>query len=636
MPGLVDENVVEVPDGVVVERAPGRLRLRATADVDGFASGWFAKPSVYVELAVAPDAVDVETLGFAFTQFAMPVIAGRDLDFDFAPAPNLHSPPAVGLLLVRAGDRCTLLAPVTNVHEQVLSVEGGALRWGWHGDLESVPSGFETTLGIYDGGTPHEVFERWARDVLDVRGVPGVRGDRPPVRPRDNPVVTHLSYWTDNGAAYWYRTEPGRTIGRSVVEAVEALRRGGVPVYAVELDSWFYPHETARPITEIGYPEDVPPTGMLTWTPRADAFDDADEGDTPDGVERIAGALGHAPLILHSRHVDPTSPYVENPEQWWVDLLAAQPKDPAFFASWFDDAVRWGACCIEQDWMLMYWFGVRALRAQPGRALAWQRALDRYAAEHDIGLLWCMATPADMIVAASLERVVALRTSDDYRFAADPARLWTWFLTVNRVAGALGLPAFKDCFFSHRPGSDDRDPIDGDPHAEVEALLSALSAGPVGIGDRIGHTDREIVLRTCDADGRIRAVDRPLALVDDCLFGAPARGDRLAWATTTATRGDRVWTYVVALNTSEPGRTVADTFALDGEQTVYDWRARATFTSSELRAELEARDWALYVLGGVGHEAADPGKYVVVPRLSDSSAGSGATGVTRPSGPRST
>ena len=37
-----------------------------------------------------------------------------------------------------------------------------------------------------------------------------------------DPTSTQLSYWTDNGAAYWYRTEPGRTIGASVIDAVDA------------------------------------------------------------------------------------------------------------------------------------------------------------------------------------------------------------------------------------------------------------------------------------------------------------------------------------------------------------------------------------------------------------------------------
>ena len=68
--------------------------------------------------------------------------------------------------------------------------------------------------------------------------------------------------------------------------------------------------------------------------------------------------------MIHARHISPRSPYLTE-GQWWIDELAAQPVDPLFFRRWFDDARRWGVCAIEQDWMLMYWFGVRALRARP-------------------------------------------------------------------------------------------------------------------------------------------------------------------------------------------------------------------------------------------------------------------------------
>jgi len=349
---------------------------------------------------------------------------------------------------------------------------------------------------------------------------------------------------------------------------------------------------------------------MLRWEPRDDAFDTT--------IEEWSDALDRPPLVLHSRHISPTSPYLVEGE-WWVDALAAHPVDPAFFRRWFDDAVRWGACCIEQDWMLMYWFGVRELRATAGRARDWQVALDRHATDTGVGLMWCMATPADLVVAASLRAVVAVRTSDDYRFADDPALLWIWFLTVNRLAGALGLPAFKDVFFSASlpPGAD---PIDGDPHAELEALLAALSAGPVGIGDRIGRTDRGVVLRTCDRDGRIRHVDHPVSLVDGCLFGEPARGERLAWATTTASVASEVWTYVVAINASMPGVDVDDALDLaaigiDGERSVLRWRESEVNPAGRLNLALAPRDWALFVVAPPGRRAdeGDPTKYVTMP-----------------------
>ena len=37
-----------------------------------------------------------------------------------------------------------------------------------------------------------------------------------------------------------------------------------------------------------------------------------------------------------------------------------------------------------------------------------------------------------------------------------------------------------------------------------------------------------------------------------------ARGERLAWATTTSTRDGKVWTYVVAINTATQPLVIAD------------------------------------------------------------------------------
>ena len=596
------------PDGVDVEIDDGpttmTVRLVARTDLDGIASGRFSRPSAAVRIELDGEPT---YLGFSATQFAMPVIAGPGLDFDFRPAPNLHSPPVLGVLIARTAGAVVLLAPLDHPHEQVIAVADGGLSWGWHGDLEGVPAGFSTTLGVFSGPTLDPLLRRWGD---------AVRAGRPRRPVTDNPLTSHLSYWSDNGAAYWYRTEPGRTNGGSVADAVESLREAGIPIGAVELDSWCYDHEVARPIAEIGYPEEVPPTGMLTWTPRRDAFDPPVGDD--DAIEAFAARLGHPPLVVHARHISPASPYLAEGD-WWVDVLAAHPVDPTFFRRWFDDARRWGVCAIEQDWMLMSWFGVRALRAAPGRAATWQRTLDALAGEHGVDLVWCMATPADIVLAASLDHVVAVRTSDDYRFAADPAILWTWYLTVNRLAAALGLRVFKDCFFSARPPEGGGDAIDGDPHAEIEALLACMSAGPVGIGDRIGRTDSEVVLRTCDADGRIRHVDAPLALVDGCLFGEPARGARLAWATTSATRRGRTWTYVVALNTAADRTPVRDRLDLTevgiaGSRDVYDWRRRERVLTSTIEAELAPRDWALWVCAPEGDraDAGDPTKYVTV------------------------
>src|SRR4029077_4013760 len=102
--------------------AGSRIGLVADRDRAGLSNGWFTQPVASVEIDPATVPSDAEFLGFAFTQFALPVIAGPGFDFDFSPAPNLHSPRAMIPLLVRAAGGYTLLAPTTSPHEQIITV----------------------------------------------------------------------------------------------------------------------------------------------------------------------------------------------------------------------------------------------------------------------------------------------------------------------------------------------------------------------------------------------------------------------------------------------------------------------------------------------------------------------------------
>ncbi|NND73795.1 MAG: hypothetical protein HKN44_02210, partial [Ilumatobacter sp.] len=105
----------------------------------------------------------------------------------------------------------------------------------------------------------------------------------------------------------------------------------------------------------------------------------------------------------------------------------------------------------------------------------------------------------------------------------------------------------------------------------------------------------------------------------DCLFGGPARGERLAWATATTTVGADTWTYVVAINTATHHGMIADTLALvdvgiDGNRHVYDWRHRGGVSLRAIDVELAPRDWALFVVCPQGStEVGDVTKYVTMP-----------------------
>jgi hypothetical protein len=167
--------------------------------------------------------------------------------------------------------------------------------------------------------------------------------------------------------------------------------------------------------------------------------------------------------------------------------------------------------------------------------------------------------------------VTSIRTSGDHGYLVGPELLWAWFLHTNVMARALGLWPYKDVFHS-APGSETR---------EVEALLSALSAGPVGVGDRIGEADIELIRRTCRADGVLVRPDVPVAATDRAMFDAPVwSGEPLVGSAHTQHSAGR-WGYVVTCNVGNEPRARDTRVVLHalGEDrpasdaiAVFDWR----------------------------------------------------------------
>ena len=77
-------------------------------------------------------------------------------------------------------------------------------------------------------------------------------------------------------------------------------------------------------------------------------------------------------------------------------------------------------------------------------------------------------------------------------------------LLLSLLAGAMDLSPSYDVFITagnHPEGF-------AEPDAPLQALARALSAGIVGIGDKIGHVDKDIVARLAFPDGTLAEVHR--------------------------------------------------------------------------------------------------------------------------------
>jgi hypothetical protein len=602
------------------ERSLLVFRTQAREAVEGLASGSFPEPRLawpwFHPTARRSGGIPAgaRSYGHQYSEFAFPVFGDADCrGYVFVP----HRPPVVlPLAFVTPEGPTLLLAPLDAFHEQVVAVprdpslDSQGVRCGWHGDLERVPAGFASEIGVWAAQGLRAALTGWGSFLRERHGTTrrGRYGDE---------LMGRLSYWTDNGAVYYYRTARGLDYAGTLARAVEDLEQRQVPVRAVHIDSWFYPHQNLRVVSDQGAPV-VPPSGMLAWEPRADVF--------PEGLEGLSARLGGRPLSLHSRHFSARSPYWED-HPAWLDGDQAHPADPGFFESFLERAAHWGAVTVEQDWMVESFLGVRGLREEPGRVRAWQQGLDAAAERRGLTLLWCMATPADFMETVRLRSLNAVRTSGDYQYLYDNALNWVWFLHGNALARALGLWPYKDVFLSHDATGEGH----GEPLAEAEALLAALSGGPVGIGDQIGHVRREVVMRTCREDGVLVKPDLPLAVVDRCFTAHPyfSGGPLVAETWSRHPAGD--WIYVVAMNASHESKVSGEPLSFRVELAdlgesrpraavlAYDWRRQA-FAHLEpddgWGDSLSYQDWSLHVLcpllAGDATVFGDPVRYATV------------------------
>jgi hypothetical protein len=565
----------------ISESAPRvTLRLTATRDCDP-STGAFADPSNFWSFATdqrseggVPDGAT--GFGFQYCEFAMPTVTDASLQnwFLFPARPSLVLP----MMLIAPDDRTILVAPLNSFHEQVMAVEGG-LRGGWHGDLAEVPAGFTTELVLWGAASPRDALREWGAELQRLYST-----SRP--GRYDDDLLRYPSYWTDNGAAYWYKSEPGMSPTETLVATVDDLRARDVPFSTVQLDSWWYPHQTLRPFNTDEWL--VPPTGLLRWEPRDDVF--------PDGIAALREALGEPPLAAHCRHLSSASPYLDEFD-CWTDGDRAHPKDAGLYERYLDQCVEWGVETFEHDWLIECFLGVRGLRAGPGRARAWQEGIDRAAGARNRTLQWCMPSPADICQTVTLSNVTSIRTSGDHGYLVSAGYLWAWFLYTNVFADALGLFPYKDVFHA--------EPDNPAAHADIESLLSALSTGPVGIGDPLGRTDASIVRRTCRADGVLVKPDTPISAINRSFRKWATSRGQLLTGTATSAKDDGTWVYVMTMNATEKattGRVELADLGVHERVVAWDWRtqtAEVLAPGDGWDVSLDGLDWDYRVLAPI-------------------------------------
>ena len=319
------------------------------------------------------------------------------------------------------------------------------------------------------------VVERGINRAFDTWGqaLTALSGKRRPANDADV-SLNKVGYWTDNGAAYYYRMAGAMNYEQTLSAVKGDFDRAGIQLGYVQLDSWFYPKGKAARWDNNG-------SGIYQYVAAAPPF--------MSGLSRFQQDLG-LPLVTHARWIDASSPY-----RTQYKMSGNVVTDPAYWETVADYLANSGVTIFEQDWLAD--LAHTDFNLTDGEAF-----LDNMAASmgrRHLTMQYCMASARHYLQGSKYSNLTTIRTSGDHL----ERDRWTDFLYASRLASALGAWPFTDNFVSAETG---------------QLLLATLSAGPVGVGDPIGSLHGANLLRTVRRDGVIVKPDVPLTPSDASYF----------------------------------------------------------------------------------------------------------------------
>lgn len=438
-----------------------------------------------------------------------PTAAVGDVDQGF--------PPQAFAPVVLYDDEAALaIAPSSQfLTSAMISTEEGLGR-ALHGAVDRLEAGtsIETTCAF--GSSISDALHRLGNALL-ARG-----GKRRPL-PAASPLTSALGWWNAYGSFY---TEPIRPLDEGrLLGVAESLRQARIPCGYVGLDLW-YPYQA------IG---------------QAVAFH-PDPVKYPRGVKEITQHL-KMPAVLHLSALAPNNVYgTDGADPTFYADVARRMKDEGAFVAW-------------HDWLRTQQVLSPALRQNPETADGWFAQMGKAFETAGLDVLLCMQTMGMVLASTAMPNAVAARSFIDYLFgqpeaidtldrlgqpgfrkeAVSRGTLWRQNLLVGFVLEAFGLLPFHDLFLSR-------------PHAGLggtapleDALLRALSCGPVGIGDGPAASDADLLRSLVSSRDTVLQPDYTLR-PDPYTLGGGVETYR-----TGTSAGDATWEYVLLLNpTREP------------------------------------------------------------------------------------
>ncbi|WP_329064376.1 hypothetical protein [Amycolatopsis sp. NBC_01480] len=459
---------------------------------------------------------------------------------------------------------------------------GNTLSEGIAASVTTLPAGFTHQSMLALGKGIGSTYGTWGSALMALGGKHRVPNDA-------NDTLDKLGYWTDNGAEYYYKYDESLGYTGTLLAAAKDFADHGIPLGYLQLDSWWYPKGSSNTWQGNGNLRG----GEYTYRAAPDLFQ--------QGLAAFRDQVG-LPLITHARWIDPASPY-----HGQYTMSGNVVTDPRFWEGTMRYLADSGVVGYEQDWLSD---GAQAQYnlTDPN---AFVDNMAHSAAAKGIDLQYCMPLPWNYLQSTKYQNLQTTRVSND-RFERGK---WDEYLFDSHLAGSLGEQPWSDVFMSKETDN---------------LLLSLLSGGMVGVGDKIGDLSTTNLNQTVRGDGVLVKPDSPIVPLDSTYLAIAKDAQAPMVAATHSDHNGLRDAYVFAYARNGGSQSIGFSPAelgVNGAAYVYDYfSGKGQLVPAGGRFTGTVSDGSYYVVSPVGQSGiaflGDAGKFVSagskrISRLSD-------------------
>ena len=371
-----------------------------------------------------------------------------------------------------------------------MKTTNNTMRWGIQGLVTEIPSKFEISFIMtipINGGGINIGMKHWGDTMLKYFNKP--RGN---AHKRDY-TLNHLGYSTDHGAYYFYYQEPGKNGQDTIIDVKKyVVDELGLPVKYVLMDSWWYQQSGGHG----DYHFDYNMSGNITLF--------------PNGIEYVQKNTGWT-FQTQNRPwaVDTWYQSLTNQNWTWYknttsgDSMVYSPTQP-FWEYVFNNLYNWKFHVYEQDHLSQTQFDIKLILNTTYYGNDYIFGMGKAAEKYNLSIQYCMSFPRHILSSIQTISGTQARASGDYKPGCN-----NWNLGHNSIfTSALEIQPSKDSFWSKSDiqitgdrGECNKNNPCSEPHNRLMAVSLSLSNGPWTFADRIGYTDYDLIMKSCNSEG---------------------------------------------------------------------------------------------------------------------------------------